>query len=302
LKKSDDHVQVSDKLMNSYNKDRHPFIENARLEFPATKTSPSEITLLREILFPKYWNAGSITDKTGKHRLKRKINKLARLIHDQMNLDFKTTALKKSMGPPRDFKAAVNRVLNELPSLRETLKKDVEAAYKGDPAAKSYTEIIRCYPGFKAITVHRFAHYLYSLGFFYYARELNEQVHAQTGIDIHPGAKIGEYFFIDHGTGLVIGETAEIGNWARIYQDVTLGVLHFDKERQRLMVLKKSCKRHPRIGNFVVIGAGAKILGPVQIGDNVNIGANSWVTDDVPDNTTVFIAEHPKLGRKQNNL
>ncbi len=116
------------------------------------------------------------------------------------------------------------------------------------------------------------------------------------------GAKIGEYFFVDHGTGLVIGETTEIGNWVRIYQDVTLGVLHFEKKGGEICVLKKGYKRHPTIGNYVVIGAGAKILGPVNMGDHVNIGANSWLTEDVPANTTVFVAEPPRLEKRNKKL
>ncbi len=150
---------------------------------------------------------------------------------------------------------------------------------------------------FRAVLIQRVAHVLYELGVLSYPRELTEHIHSVTGIDIHPGAKIGEYFFIDHGTGVVIGETAEIGDWVRLYQQVTLGVLHFEKEYE--VSLKKGYKRHPTIGSHVVIGAGAKILGPVVIGNYVSIGANSWVQEDIPDYTTAFISEHPKLVRKQ---
>jgi len=186
--------------------------------------------------------------------------------------------------------------------LREALKKDIEAAFAGDPSAMDYTEIIRSFPGFTAIMVQRFAHEIYELGAGSYARELGELVHSLTGIDIHPGAKIGEYFFIDHGTGVVIGETCEIGKFVRIYQGVTLGVLHFEKEENSDGTLKKNYKRHPTIGNNVVIGAGAKILGPIDIGSHVNIGANSWIQEDVPDYTTVFIKEHPELVKKERKL
>jgi serine O-acetyltransferase len=175
------------------------------------------------------------------------------------------------------------------------LKLDVEAAYNGDPAAKSYTEIIKSYPGFLAILVQRVGHELSKCNIPIYPRELMEHVHSITGIDIHPGAKIGKYFFIDHGTGVVIGETTEIGDWVRIYQDVTLGVLHFEKDG---IILKKNYKRHPTIGNHVVIGAGAKILGPVTIGNYVSIGANSWIDTDIPDNVAVYITEHPKLVKR----
>lgn len=159
--------------------------------------------------------------------------------------------------------------------------------------------IIRSYPGFNAVLMQRIARVLYENGVPSYPREIMEHIHSFTGIDIHPGAKIGEYFFIDHGTGVVIGETAEIGDWVRLYQGVTLGVLHFQKEGES-NALKKGYKRHPTLGSNVVVGAGAKLFGPINVGSNVNIGANSWIQEDIPDNTTLFISEHPKLVKRQN--
>ena len=146
--------------------------------------------------------------------------------------------------------------------------------------------------------VYRVAHSLYGLGAPEYARELTEHAKTMTGIDIHPGARIGEYFFIDHGTGVVIGETATVGSWTRIYQNVTLGALHFEEEEDEEHMLAKDYKRHPDIGSNVVIGAGSNVLGPVTVGDHVSIGANSWITDDVPSRTSVFIADHPEHKRK----
>jgi serine O-acetyltransferase len=162
-------------------------------------------------------------------------------------------------------------------------------------------EIIRSYPGFLAIMVQRVAHALYTDGASEYARELTECAHTETGIDIHPGADIGEYFFIDHGTGVVIGETTTVGDWVRIYQDVTLGALHFEEDEGEEHALKKGYKRHPDIGNHVVIGAGTKVLGDITIGHHVSIGANSWVTENVPDNTQVYVSDHPTQERKQND-
>jgi serine O-acetyltransferase len=190
-------------------------------------------------------------------------------------------------------------VIDQLPAIRDLLKQDIEAAYKGDPGAKTYIEIIRSYPGFLAILVQRVAHALYEAGEPEYARELTEYAKTQTGIDIHPGAEIGEYFFIDHGTGLVIGETATVGDWVRIYQDVTLGALHFQEGDHEDEGLKKGYKRHPDVGDHVVIGAGTKVLGDITVGDHVSIGANSWVTEDVPDSTTVYVADHPTQERKR---
>ncbi|PSQ36304.1 serine acetyltransferase, partial [Halobacteriales archaeon QS_9_70_65] len=178
---------------------------------------------------------------------------------------------------------------------------DVEAAYKGDPAAKSYCEIIRSYPGFQAVLIHRVAHVLYERERFAYARELAEYAKTETGIDVHPGAEIGEYFFVDHGTGVVVGETTTVGDWVRIYQNVTLGALHFEEAEDADNLLAKDYKRHPDIGDHVVIGAGSNVLGAIEIGDDVSIGANSWVTDDVPDDTSVFVADHPDQRRKSND-
>nr|WP_305037636.1 serine O-acetyltransferase EpsC [Halorhabdus sp. CBA1104] len=161
--------------------------------------------------------------------------------------------------------------------------------------------MIRSYPGFHAVLTHRVAHFLYEEDIFAYARELAEYARTETGIDIHPGAEIGEYIFIDHGSGVVIGETATVGNWVRIYQNVTLGTLHFEEEEEgEGHMLAKDYDRHPNIGDHVVIGAGSNVLGTVEVGDHVSIGANSWVTEDVPDNTSVFIANHPKQKRKSN--
>jgi serine O-acetyltransferase len=160
-------------------------------------------------------------------------------------------------------------------------------------------EIIRSYPGFLAIAVQRVAHVLYDIGAPEYARELTEYAKMQTGIDIHPGAEIGEHFFVDHGTGVVIGESATVGEWVRLYQDVTLGALHFEEQEGDEHALKKGYKRHPDIGDHVVIGAGTKVLGDITVGDHVSIGANSWITEDVPDHTKVYVKNHPTQERKR---
>lgn len=278
--------QISKQLMESYRKDREPFIIKTELLFPERENVFRELKLLRELFFPNYWNAGLIIKN--KFELEKKLKELKKIIFSGV---YSFLLEKEKSNKISEF------VLEELVEIREKLKKDIEAAFKGDPAAKNYAEIIRTYPGFTAILIQRVANIIYSLGATSYARELTEQVHSFTGIDIHPGAKIGEYFFIDHGTGVVIGETSEIGNNVRLYQSVTLGALHFAKEKNG--ILKKDYKRHPTLGNNVVIGAGAKILGPVKIGSNVNIGANSWIEEDVSDYTTVLISEHPKLIKKK---
>ena len=168
---------------------------------------------------------------------------------------------------------------NTLPNLQAFALSDIQAAYNGDPAAKNYYEIMLCYPGLLAITMQRMAHFLYSQGLELIARIITEHAHSLTGIDIHPGAKIGKAFFIDHGTGVVIGETTEIGENVKIYQGVTLGAKSFPKDENGNA--KKGLKRHPTVGNNVTIYAGAAILGPVKIADGITVAANTWITQDI---------------------
>ncbi len=271
-------------LVESYRNDAESFQTCKSPGFPERRAVIKEIDSLRRLLFPACWNADELVGS--EDEVLAELNELGRLFC-------------KGIQPysPSCMSSTVTKVLNALPEIRELLKKDVIAAYKGDPAAKSYVEIIRAYPGLQATMVHRVAHLLYNDGQPVYARELTEAAKSTTGIDIHPGAEIGEYFFIDHGSGVVVGETATIGDWVRIYQEVTLGALHFEEEEDDERTLKKDYKRHPDIGDNVVIGAGSKVLGPITIGDHVSIEANSWVTEDVPDHTKVF-TNHPELERK----
>jgi serine O-acetyltransferase len=169
---------------------------------------------------------------------------------------------------------------DELPRLRRILDSDIIAAYQGDPAARSVDEVLLCYPGIIAIIHHRIANLLYSLGAPLLARVIAEIAHSETGIDIHPGAAIDESFFIDHGSGVVIGETAVIGKRVRIYQNVTLGAKRFPKGEDGL--LEKGQPRHPLVEDDVVIYAGATILGRVTIGQGSVIGGNVWLTHSVP--------------------
>ncbi len=176
--------------------------------------------------------------------------------------------------------------LGAIPAVREKLTGDVEAAYEGDPAARSFDEIIVSYPGLLAIAVYRIAHELYHLDVPLIPRIMTEFAHRATGIDIHPGAHIGERFFIDHGTGVVIGETSEIGDNVRIYQGVTLGALSFKKDQDGRIV--KGGKRHPTIEDNVVIYAGATILGgDTVVGKNSIIGGNVWLLESIPPDTTI---------------
>ncbi len=183
---------------------------------------------------------------------------------------------------PDRHKEMAETFFERLPEVYRKLSTDIQSVIDGDPAAKSEFEIIRCYPGFFAISMYRFAHELQRLAVPYIPRIITEYAHTITGIDIHPAADIGEYLYIDHGTGLVIGETTVIGNHVKLYQGVTLGALSVDKT-------KSDTKRHPTIGNHVVIYSGATILGgSTVIGDHSVIGGNVWLTKSVPANSTVY--------------
>ena len=189
--------------------------------------------------------------------------------------------------PDSDYDCVAKALFNELPLIRSTLEGDLMAAYTGDPAATSVKEVMLSYPAFEAISIYRIAHKLYSLKVKILPRMMSEYAHMITGIDIHPGAIIGKNFFIDHGTGVVIGETTTIGNNVKLYQGVTLGAKSFEVAPDGSLV--KGIKRHPDIGNFVVIYADATILGgETKIGDHAVIGGNVWLTHSVPANATVL--------------
>lgn len=190
---------------------------------------------------------------------------------------------------------AVMSLVQSLPDVLKVLQKDVLAAYEGDPAAKSTMEVVMSYPGVYAVIVHRIAHCLYQKDVPLIPRVMSEYAHSRTGIDIHPGATIGEGFFIDHGTGVVIGETCQIGKHVKLYQGVTLGALSFEKDASGRLV--KGIKRHPNVGDHVVAYAGATILGGnTTIGEYSVIGGNVWLTHSVPPRAKVYNQQpHPLI-------
>lgn len=189
--------------------------------------------------------------------------------------------------------------LARLPGIRKTLLTDVQAAYKGDPACQNFDEVILCYPGLQAVTVYRLAHELYQLKIPFLPRMMTEWAHGDTGVDIHPGATIGDHFFIDHGTGVVIGETCEIGNHVKIYQGVTLGALSFPQDERGELV--RNTKRHPTLEDYVVIYANATVLGGNTIvGHDSVIGSSVWLTESVAPFTTVTMKKPQLRIRNQN--
>ncbi|MFY0598529.1 MAG: serine acetyltransferase [Cyclobacteriaceae bacterium] len=176
----------------------------------------------------------------------------------------------------------VESFFDRIPEIYDSLQKDIDATFRGDPAAQNREEVIRSYPGFYAIAAHRLAHLMQEIGIGNLPRVITENAHSKTGIDIHPGATIGEYFCIDHGTGIVIGETTIIGDWVKIYQGVTLGALSVNKEDAKV-------KRHPSIEDHVVIYAGATILGgETVVGHHSVIGGNVWLTKSIPAESKVY--------------
>ncbi len=199
-----------------------------------------------------------------------------------LQLDFGNMIRHTAGNAQLDIDKVINKYFDTLPSIHHRLEHDIIAMYEGDPAAKSTSEVVRTYPGFLAIAAYRVAHELHRLGVVGIPRVITEHAHSKTGIDIHPGARIGEHFCIDHGTGIVIGETTVIGHHVKIYQGVTLGALSVDKSDAEK-------KRHPTIEDNVVIYAGATILGgETTIGRNSVVGGNVWLTKSVPANSKLY--------------
>jgi len=237
---------------------------------PIKSASHSFLNELLELLFPhysvkNYYNSEEIVSKI--YLLRRNLQEI--LISLNNGMEFKAKDCSKTF-------------IENIPTVHSLLLKDAEAICKGDPAAKSVDEVILAYPGFSAIAIYRLAHELYKLNIPLLPRIFTEYAHQNSGIDIHPGATIGESFFIDHGTGIVIGETAHIGKNVKIYQGVTLGALSVDKDLAET-------KRHPTIEDDVVIYSNAVILGgKTTIGKGAVIGGNVWLTRSVPANSVVF--------------
>jgi serine O-acetyltransferase len=253
-------------------------------EFPSPDRIVGLIKLLRGALFPARLGPTDVRregeDFYVGHALDLALNGLV----EEARLELAARWRERREGAAHDTQAeATARIATfaqSLPGLRALLDTDVEAAFRGDPAARSVDEVLLCYPGIEALIHHRIAHRLHELDLPLIARIVAEIAHSRTGIDIHPGARIGRYCFIDHGTGVVIGETAEIGDHVRLYQAVTLGAKRFEVGEGG--ALAKGQPRHPVVEDEVVIYAGATILGRITIGRGSSIGGNVWLTRSVP--------------------
>lgn len=249
---------------------------------PSTEVLQEIVQLARSILFPGYFGNAGVNTNTMLYHIGVNIDRLQFLLAQQIKagicFDCKADAQNIEEAERVAQKTATDFII-QLPEIREKLHTDVIAAYNGDPAAKSFGEVIFCYPSIRAISNYRIANALLRLNVPLIPRIITEMAHSETGIDIHPGATIGDYFTIDHGTGVVIGETAIIGNNVKMYQGVTLGAKSFPLDEDGNPI--KGIPRHPRIGNNVIIYSNSTILGTITVGDGAVIGGNLWVDTDV---------------------
>ena len=251
------------------------------LPMPSVEMLKEAVNTTRALLFPGYYGNSQINEHNIQQHITLNINKLRELLQKQILSGLCFEGKNSAIDNLEELSGNITeQFIETLPEIRQQLYQDVLSSYNGDPAAKSFGEIIYCYPGIRAICNYRIAHELLKLGVPLIPRIITEMAHSETGIDIHPSAKIGSYFTIDHGTGVVIGETAVIGNNVKIYQGVTLGARSFPLDENGHPI--KGIKRHPNIGNNVIIYSNSTILGDITIGDDAIIGGNLWVTEDVP--------------------
>ena len=278
--KDDVLTRLSDTVRQlSGDQSRFEYIPQQEVRLPDVQKLRELVEHVKHIVFPGYFNEAGIGEATRGYYIGVEVERLFLLLKEQIGLGL------HSFQPdiPDGVKAAAaNKTLafiDALPELKRMLNTDVKAVYDGDPAAKSFEEIIFCYPAILAVIHYRVAHLLLQLGVPVIPRIITEMAHSQTGIDIHPGAQIGEYFSIDHGTGIVIGETCIIGSHVRLYQGVTLGAKSFkyDDEGNILNV-----PRHPILEDYVTVYSNASILGRITIGHHSVVGGNIWQTESVP--------------------
>ncbi|OPY70430.1 MAG: Serine acetyltransferase [Syntrophorhabdaceae bacterium PtaU1.Bin034] len=255
-----------------------------RVSMPSTAVLAKVVDLLKSVLFPGFFINTEIKPDTMKFYVGFALDEATRLLQEQVRLGYCFSCVEvnelECLDHESEYREITSRFIATLPHVRRMLSLDAQAAYRGDPAATSTGEVIFCYPSMTAITHHRLAHELYKLNVPLIPRIISEMAHSTTGIDIHPGATIGESFFADHGTGTVIGETTIIGNNVRLYQGVTLGAKSFEADQSGN--LKKGIPRHPIVEDDVVIYSGATILGRITIGKGSQIGGNVWLTESVP--------------------
>ncbi len=253
---------------------------HAEIPLPSREEVSRVVEMLRSALFPGYSGAPQFPAQNTSYYMGATLDAAAKLLAEQVERSFCFFCESGSCAECRTKTSEIIvAFLKTLPEVQRLLMTDVQAAYEGDPAATCPAETVFCYPGILAVTNQRIAHELYKLKVPLLPRLITELAHSATGIDIHPGASIGESFFIDHGTGVVVGETTTIGRRVRLYQGVTLGAKSFPLDEQGHPI--KGVKRHPDVEDDVIIYAGATILGAIRIGKGSSIGGNVWVTHEV---------------------
>lgn len=269
----------------------HRHRSNRPPKLPSRKSLQQVVDGLSAALFPNRLGTPGLKEEGVDYFVGFTLDTTLRELNTQVQLELRYSADTEHNNTP-SVEAALNKVrifAQTLPRTRQLIDTDLDAAFEGDPAARSLDEVLVCYPGITAIIHYRLAHELHQLGLPLIARIISELAHSATGIDIHPGAAIGEGFFIDHGTGVVIGETAVIGRHVRLYQAVTLGAKRFPTDEQGHLI--KGSARHPILEDKVVIYAGATILGRITIGAGSVIGGNVWLTRSVPPNSQITQAK-----------
>lgn len=264
---------------------------NHDVPMPSVEVLSEVVEMLRAVIFPGYFGNSEIRPDTMTYHIGSTIDRIFLFFSEQIKRGYCFSCTENNLPitcEECDARARKTTLqfLEKIPEIRRLLVTDVRAAYEGDPAAKSYGETIFCYPSIYALTNHRIAHELYRLDVPIIPRIISEMAHSRTGIDIHPGATIGEHFFIDHGTGVVIGETTVIRNNVRLYQGVTLGAKSFPLDEKGNPI--KGIPRHPIVEDDVIIYSGATILGRITIGRGSEIGGNVWITHNVPAGTRVL--------------
>ena len=261
-------------------------------ELPSRKALLGVLDGLCAVLFPTHYGRSDLNELNIDYFVGNQLNLTLSVLQDQIRRGLLFVSDQDDQQDPCVNRTAIEMTTKFaalLPSIRARLFTDLQAAYQGDPAATSASEILLCYPGMTAIIYYRLAHALYELGAHLPARLISEIAHSTTGIDIHSAAHIGGYFFIDHGTGVVIGETTIIGERVRLYQAVTLGAKRFPEDEHGVLI--KGAARHPIVEDDVVIYAGATILGRITIGKGAIIGGNVWLTQSVPPGSNVIQAQ-----------
>lgn len=269
----------------------HRHRKNKPPKLPSRKVLQNVVDGLSAALFPNRLGAPGLKEEGVDYYVGFTLDSALRELNSQIQLELRYSADTDHDKTP-SVEAALNKArafAQTLPKIRQLIDTDLNAAFEGDPAARSLDEVLVCYPGITAIIHYRLAHELHTLGLPLIARIISELAHSATGIDIHPGATIGEGFFIDHGTGVVIGETAVIGHHVRLYQAVTLGAKRFPTDEHGHLI--KGSARHPILEDDVVIYAGATVLGRITIGARSVIGGNVWLTRSVPPDSQITQAQ-----------